>query len=213
MTGAGKVTAMDITEAMRRALIERVAGCVIRHADELTGLDQAIGDGDHGINMKRGFEAVLADLDRLAAMPLPEALQAVGMTLVMKIGGASGPLYGTLFMELGKSLPIAPGLADATSAFEAAIAAVKRRGKSDAGCKTMLDVLIPVLETLKSGQPGSASRLPAVAAAAAEATRPMKAVRGRASFLGDRSIGHVDPGARSSALMIRAICKTLEAAA
>jgi dihydroxyacetone kinase-like protein len=213
MTGAGKRVAMDITEATRRALIERVAGSVILHADELTSLDQAIGDGDHGINMKRGFEAVLTDLDRLAAMPLPEALQAIGMTLVMKIGGASGPLYGTLFMELGKSLPDVPGFADVTIGFEAAIAAVKRRGKSDAGCKTMLDVLIPVLETLKSGQPGSAGRLPAVAAAAAEATRPMKAVRGRASFLGDRSIGHVDPGARSSALMISAICKTLEAAA
>ena len=213
MTGAGKVTAMDITEATRRALIERVAASVILHADELTGLDQAIGDGDHGLNMKRGFEAVLADLDRLAAMPLPEALQAIGMMLVMKVGGASGPLYGTLFMEFGKGLPAAPGLADVTAAFEAAIAAVKRRGKSDAGCKTMLDVLLPVLEALKSGRPGSAGGLPAVAAAAAEATRPMKAIRGRASFLGERSIGHVDPGARSSALMIGAICEILETAA
>jgi len=200
---------MDITAATRRALIEGVADSVIRHADELTGLDQAIGDGDHGINMRRGFEAVLADLDRLAALPLPEALHAIGMILVMKVGGASGPLYGTLFMELGRGLPVTPGLADMAAALDAAVAAVKRRGKSDAGYKTMLDVLIPVLETLKSGHPGGLSGL---AAAAAEATRPMKAVRGRASFLGDRSIGHVDPGARSSALMIGAICETLEAA-
>ena len=85
---------------------------VIAHADELTALDQAIGDGDHGLNMKRGFEAVLADLDAHAAKPLPEALKAVGMTLVMKVGGASGPLYGTLFMALGKALPAEPGRAD-----------------------------------------------------------------------------------------------------
>ena len=86
---------------------------VIAHADELTALDQAIGDGDHGLNMKRGFEAVLADLDALAAKPLPEALKAIGMALVMKVGGASGPLYGTLFMALGKELPAQPTRADA----------------------------------------------------------------------------------------------------
>ena len=92
------------------ALIERdlARGAMIAHADELTALDQAIGDGDHGLNMKRGFEAVLADLDALAAKPLPDALKAVGMTLVMKVGGASGPLYGTLFMALGKELPAEP---------------------------------------------------------------------------------------------------------
>src|SRR5258707_3076013 len=110
---------MNLDRAAREKLVRALAVSMIEHADELTSLDQAIGDGDHGINMKRGFEAVLTDLDRLAAMPLPEALQAVGMTLVMKIGGASGPLYGTLFMELGKSLPDGPGFADVTIAFEA----------------------------------------------------------------------------------------------
>ena len=94
------------------ALIETVARRVIAHADELTALDQAIGDGDHGLNMKRGFEAVLAELDGHAAKPLPEALKAIGMTLVMKVGGASGPLYGTLFMTLGKELPAEPSRAD-----------------------------------------------------------------------------------------------------
>lgn len=200
-----ETSAITIDEATRRALIVAVAGQVIAHADELTALDQAIGDGDHGVNMKRGFEAVLLDLDAHAAKPLPEALKAIGMALVMKVGGASGPLYGTLFMTLGKELPPEPSAADAARAFGAAIEAVKARGKSDVGQKTMLDVLAPVRDALAAG------RDPAAAAhAAAEATVPMKAIRGRASFLGDRSIGHMDPGARSSALMVAAISEVLE---
>lgn len=196
---------MNIDEGLRRRLVRAVAETIIAHGAELTELDQAIGDGDHGLNMKRGFEAVLADLDRIAALPLPQALHAVGMTLVMKVGGASGPLYGTLFMQLGKSLTEQPSRAEATEAFAAAIEAVKARGKSDVGSKTMLDVLAPVLAALRAG-----GDLAATADAAAEATGPMKALRGRASFLGERSIGHVDPGARSSALIVRAICETLE---
>ncbi len=196
---------MHIDEGLRRRLVRAVAETIIAHGAELTELDQAIGDGDHGLNMKRGFEAMLADLDRIAAQPLPQALHAVGMTLVMKVGGASGPLYGTLFMQLGKSLTEQPSRAEATEAFAAAIEAVKARGKSDVGSKTMLDVLAPVLAALRAGGDPVAT-----ADAAAEATGPMKALRGRASFLGERSIGHVDPGARSSALIVRAICETLE---
>lgn len=189
-----------LDQAFTRHLIDTVARCVIDHADELTALDQAIGDGDHGLNMRRGFEAVLADLDVHAAKPLPEALKSVGMALVMKVGGASGPLYGTLFMTLGKALPETPVPGDVAPAFAAAIEAVKARGKSDTGQKTMLDVLVPAQAALAEG------RDPAAAAAeAAAATIPMKALRGRASFLGDRSIGHMDPGARSSALIIAAI--------
>ena len=124
---------------------------MIDHADELTALDQAIGDGDHGLNMKRGFEAVLADSDAICAKPLPDALKALGTTLVMKVGGASGPLYGTLFITLGKSLPPQPTRADAVSAFGAAIDAIKRLGKSDVGMKTMLDVLVPVHAALAAG--------------------------------------------------------------
>jgi dihydroxyacetone kinase-like protein len=198
-----------IDEATRRRLIAAVAEAVIAHADELTALDQAIGDGDHGLNMKRGFEAVLADLDKIAAQPLPKALHAVGMALVMKVGGASGPLYGTLFMQFGKSLPEEPSRADLAAAFAAAVEAVKARGKSEVGSKTMLDVLAPVLEALRADGAGLLARLPSVADAAAEATKPMKALRGRASFLGERSIGHLDPGARSSALMVRAVCGAL----
>jgi dihydroxyacetone kinase-like protein len=197
--------AMVIDESTRKRLIETVARRVIDHAEELTALDQAIGDGDHGINMKRGFEAVLADLDNHAAEPLPEALKAIGMALVMKVGGASGPLYGTLFMTLGKELPEEPSTGDLARALGAAIEAVKARGKSEVGQKTMLDVLAPVREALL------AERDPVAAAdKAAHATIPMKAVRGRASFLGDRSIGHMDPGARSSGLIIAAIADVLE---
>jgi len=200
-----------LDEARRRQLIEAVASAVIAHADELTALDQAIGDGDHGMNMKRGFEAVLADLDGLAAKPLPEALKAAGMQLVMKVGGASGPLYGTLFMSLGKSLPEEPDRAAFAAALDAAIAAVKARGKSDAGQKTMLDVLVPVQEAV-AGEAGIAD-IARRAQEAAEATIPMRATRGRASFLGERSIGHMDPGARSSALIVEAAAAALGAGA
>ena len=129
------------------------------------------------------------------------------MQLVMKVGGASGPLYGTLFMTLGKSLPEAPDREAVAGALRAAIDAVKARGKSDAGQKTMLDVLVPVQEELAGTTDISA--ITARAHAAAEATVPMKATRGRASFLGDRSIGHMDPGARSSALIVDAAVAAL----
>ena len=189
------------------ALIVTVAGDVIAHADELTALDQAIGDGDHGLNMKRGFEAVRADAVALSAKPLPDALKAIGTQLVMKVGGASGPLYGTLFMALAKG--IAPDGANVASAFAAAVEAVKERGRSQPGQKTMLEVLVPLQMALIEGGPGLLDRLPAVADDAAAATIPMQAIRGRASFLGERSIGHMDPGARSSALMIAAVCRVL----
>jgi dihydroxyacetone kinase-like protein len=198
---------MQLDQAQRRKLIETVARTVIEHADELTRLDSAIGDGDHGANMKRGFEAVLGDLEKLAEKPLPEALKVAGMQLVMKVGGASGPLYGTLFMALGKSLPEAPDRPALAAALQAAIDAVKARGKSDAGQKTMLDVLVPVQQEV-----AGTSEIAAVADrahAAAAATIPMKATRGRASFLGERSIGHMDPGARSSALIVGAAIAAL----
>jgi dihydroxyacetone kinase-like protein len=189
------------------ALLEALARAMIDHATELTDLDQAIGDGDHGLNMKRGFEAVLADLPALSAKPLPEMFKAVGMTLVMKVGGASGPLYGTLFMEFGKALPAEPSREDIVSATRRAIDGVKARGKSEAGQKTMLDVLEPVHVAFAAGATGQV--LKSTAAEAAAATVPMLATRGRASFLGERSIGHMDPGARSTALMIAAAVDTL----
>ena len=195
---------------MQRKLIAGVANAVIDRADELTTLDQAIGDGDHGLNMRRGAIAILERLDDLAAMPLPDALKAAGQALVMKVGGASGPLYGTLFMTLGKSLSLAPKQDDMARALGTAIEAVKKIGRSDVGQKTMLDVLGPVHEELALGGPGLLDRVQQRAAAAAAATVPMKAIKGRASFLGDRSIGHMDPGARSSSLMIAAVCTVME---
>jgi dihydroxyacetone kinase-like protein len=204
---------MKFDRALNRRLIEATAAAVIDHADELSELDRAIGDGDHGLNMKRGFEAVLADLDGLADKSLPDLLKGLGTLLVMKVGGASGPLYGTLFLALGKELPVEPGLHDTAGAFALAIAAVKARGRSEVGQKTMLDVLAPVLAALAEGGPDLPRRLRETALSGAEATRPMKAIKGRASFLGERSIGHVDPGARSSALMISAVVEILGAAA
>jgi dihydroxyacetone kinase-like protein len=196
-------------QSLKHRLVEAVAATLIAHADELTALDQAIGDGDHGLNMKRGFEAVRADLASLSAKSLPDMLKAIGMQLVMKVGGASGPLYGTLFMELGKALPVEPTVEDAVAALGKAIDAVKARGKSEPGQKTMLDVLVPVHAALVAGAAPHEAK--ALAAAAAERTVPMLAIRGRASFLGERSIGHMDPGARSSSLIIAAVVDTIAA--
>jgi dihydroxyacetone kinase-like protein len=202
---------MELNAGLRAELVKAVVATVNSHADELTSLDQAIGDGDHGINMKRGFDAVLADVANLSAKPWPDFLKGVGTMLVMKVGGASGPLYGTLFMALGKDLPDEPGRDDLVRAFRGAITAVQARGKSERGQKTMLDVLIPVAQTLEAGafEPTTIAR---AAHAAADATIPLRAVRGRASFLGERSIGHMDPGARSAALLIEAIGSVLEKA-
>jgi dihydroxyacetone kinase-like protein len=198
----------DMAAADFSRLIEAAADTIATHADELTALDQAIGDGDHGLNMKRGFEAVRAEAEAFAAKPLPDALKAIGTKLVMTVGGASGPLFGTLFMALGKEISATPDRANLTTALGKAIEAVAARGKSQTGQKTMLDVLQPVHEALAQGR--TAVEIADAADRAADATVPMKALRGRASFLGDRSVGHMDPGARSTALLVRAIAETLE---
>ena len=189
-------------------LIAAAADTIAAHAEALTALDQAIGDGDHGLNMKRGFEAVRSEAEAFSAKPLPDALKAIGTKLVMTVGGASGPLFGTLFMALGKEISAAPDRANLTLAFGKAIEAVAARGKSQVGQKTMLDVLQPVHDALLQGK--TALEIADIADAAADATVPMKALRGRASFLGDRSIGHMDAGARSTALLVRTIVETLE---
>ena len=199
-----------MTPDLLRSLLQGTAEAVIAQAEHLTALDQAIGDGDHGINMKRGLENLLADLDSITAKPTAEALKAVGMTMVMKVGGASGPLYGTLAMTLGKEWPPDDELDSAKlgQMLAASLEALKKRGKADLGAKTMLDVLAPVQQALEANK--SMAEISTIAQQAAEATISMKATRGRASFLGDRSIGHMDPGACSSALMIQTICQLLE---
>jgi dihydroxyacetone kinase-like protein len=201
---------MMIDRETRKRLIVAVANRVIASADELTDLDRAIGDGDHGTNMRRGFEAVLAAADELSGKSFGESLKGVGTMLVMKVGGASGPLYGTLFLSLGKGLADEVSREQVADAFAAAIDAVKARGKSEAGQKTMLDVFLPVLAVVREGGEGIPARLKAAARTAAENTIPMKAIRGRASFLGERSIGHMDPGARSSELIVDAVADVME---
>ncbi|TIS80190.1 MAG: dihydroxyacetone kinase subunit L [Mesorhizobium sp.] len=191
-----------------KTLIPATADTIAAHADELTALDQAIGDGDHGLNMRRGFEAVRAEAEAFAAKPLPEALKAIGTKLVMTVGGASGPLFGTLFMALGKEISAEPDRANLSAAFGKAIEAVAARGKSQVGQKTMLDVLKPVHDALLQGKTGA--EIADAADSAADATVPMKALRGRASFLGDRSIGHMDAGGRSVALLVRAVVESIE---
>ena len=194
-------------------IIDACVTTIVGHTEELTALDQAIGDGDHGLNMKRGFEAVAAERDALAAMDAGAALQKAGMTLVMKVGGASGPLYGSLFMAMGKAMPTAPqSVGDIAQALAAGIEAVKARGRSDLGDKTMLDVLGPVCDALtRAGDAAEAmENVCKTADEALESTRDMQAKKGRASFLAERSIGHLDPGARSSQLLVHAVCQSLK---
>ena len=202
---------MNIDTEFQKRILHVVAQAIIDHADELTELDAAIGDGDHGHNMRRGMEALIAESPAITAKSPGEALKSAGMQLVMKVGGASGPLYGTLLMGLGKGMPDKPDRDALTACFDQAVEAVKARAKSDVGQKTMLDVLVPVSDALRSG--ATADEITSVAADARDATIPMQAEKGRASFLGERSIGHVDPGARSSELMINAFIAALGAGA
>jgi dihydroxyacetone kinase-like protein len=195
-----------------KSLVKVAAEQVIASAPELTALDQAIGDGDHGTNMKRGFEAVLSKLDAIGAQPLDEAFKAIGKTLVMTVGGASGPLYGSFFLAAGEALLHKKLPEDLAEVFGSGVNAVSARGRSQVGEKTMLDVLVPVLETLKteSDRPDLIERIRTIAAEAVARTAPMQATKGRASFLGPRSVGHVDPGARSSCVLVQAVCVSLE---
>jgi dihydroxyacetone kinase-like protein len=163
--------------------------------------------------MKRGCEAVLGKLDAIAAQPTGQAIRSVGTTLVMTVGGASGPLYGSFFIAFGDAITGGQQLPeDLAEIFAAGVAAVGARGRSKAGQKTMLDVLLPVLETLRAdaGRPDIAERVRATASESAERTAPLLATKGRASYLGERSIGHIDPGARSSCVIVDAICTRLE---
>ena len=202
----------DLADAWTRddlkSLIGTLAALMSEHADELTALDSAIGDGDHGHNMKRGFEALAAEGDAISSKPLGEALKAAGMKLVMTVGGASGPLFGTLLMTLGKEIGENPDCAAFNTAFRKAVDSVAARGKSEKGQKTMLDVLYPISYALDGGADGSGIKT--AAADAAEATVPVLATRGRASFLGERSMGHMDPGSRSVSLLAEAIADFME---
>lgn len=199
---------MQSEPVLLTGLIETCRATIAANSEHLCALDRAIGDGDHGTNMRRGCDAVSAEEASVATLPLPDALEKIGLTLVMNIGGAAGPLYGTLLMEMGRELRALHQNQDFPAVLMQAIDAVARRGRSHAGDKTLLDVLYPVQDALAHSS--SLTDIARQAEVAAERTSAMRAMRGRASYLGDRSIGHVDPGASSCALLTTAICRYLE---
>jgi dihydroxyacetone kinase-like protein len=204
---------VNFDQQATRELIQAIADTVIASAGELTELDRAIGDADHGVNLERGFKAVLAKIDVISALPINDALNEVGKTLIISVGGASGPLYGKLFATIGQHLNDPHDLTKerVVRACDEAIRVIKTLGRSDVGQKTMLDVLVPSLDQLRvSDGACSLSGLRLRAHDAALETIPMIAHRGRASFLGERSQGHMDPGARSSELIVVAVCRFLE---
>ena len=179
----------------------------------LTELDNVIGDGDHGINMARGFDAVKAKVPMMEGKDVGTILKTTGMALVSTVGGASGPLYGTAFMQAGKAMAgkMEIGMEDFLAIMEAAIAGVQMRGKSTTGEKTMLDAMVPAYEAMKKSyaEAGDAKKAIDDGLAAAkegiEYTKTIIATKGRASYLGERSIGHQDPGATSFTVMLEVI--------
>ncbi|MDA1342381.1 MAG: dihydroxyacetone kinase subunit DhaL [Proteobacteria bacterium] len=203
---------MPNTATILPKLILAVAKTIEINAEELTALDQAIGDGDHVTNLERGIQALTAQSESLSQLDWQTALQKMGMMIMSSVGGASGSLYGTLFLAMSKSLNNQSlTLTTFPDVFLKGVEAVKQRGKADKGEKTMLDVLIPVAEQLR--QDANAvnifEQFKQAAIAGAESTRDMLATKGRASFLGVRSQGHIDAGAKSSQLMICAIVDAL----
>jgi dihydroxyacetone kinase, phosphoprotein-dependent, L subunit len=211
---------MSISPALFPAAIDTIAACLTDNADAITELDQAIGDGDHVFNLQRGIEALQQHSSEISSLDWPAAWQKIGMTVMAAIGGASGSLYATLFINLHKHSKDKPENAQTfAEAFQLAIDAVKQRGKADVGEKTMLDVWVPVADALKQDiEQGknlidTLNHICQVAEAGVESTREMLATKGRASFLGERSKGHIDAGAKTAQLMIAAIADELKKAA
>ena len=208
---------MSATAADVRAWIGRYAADIAEHRAELVKLDTAIGDGDHGTNMDRGMRKAVEKLDGLEGADIGALLKAVGMALVSSVGGAAGPLYGTLFLQMGgatagkEELDLA-GWADA---LEAGVKGVQARGKAEPEDKTMVDALLPAVAELRAAVADGAAmgdglrRSADAAAKGMEATIPLEARKGRASYLGPRSVGHQDPGATSTHLLLAAAADTL----
>lgn len=203
-----------VTRAHLIDWLHRLHATITEHRGYLTELDSAIGDGDHGANMQRGLDAVAEQLDNAPAT-IDELLKQVGMTLVTSVGGASGPLFGTFFLRAGVTAGAETEI-DATTlaaALRAGLDGVSARGKASANDKTMLDAMIPAVEAFEraaSDQAATPAQAAAAAAAAGrDATAPMLARKGRASYLGERSIGHIDPGAASTALLFESLAEAL----
>jgi phosphoenolpyruvate---glycerone phosphotransferase subunit DhaL len=205
---------MPITTEDTLRWLQQVAIVLHENREFLTQLDSPIGDADHGINMDRGFQAVVNKLPTVAGMDIGSILKTVGMTLVSTVGGASGPLYGTAFLRAGMANAGKHELyeADVVDMLEAALEGIKVRGKALPGEKTMVDVFTPALLAAKEAEHLGLSQLLRRASEAAEkgmnATIPMLATKGRASYLGERSIGHQDPGATSSWLILKTLADT-----
>ena len=208
-----------VTVAQLEAWVRRFADLIAEHRADLTELDSAIGDADHGINMDRGMQAVLAKLDATPAGAADELFKLVGMTLVSSIGGASGPLYGTFFLRFGTACgpSVALSADDVVKAFRAGVEGLVARGKPELGDKTMFDSLHPAPRSARrrSGcgdcQPAKRSpRRGGRRVRGRDDTIPMVARKGRASYLGERSAGHQDPGATSAALLFEAAASAFE---
>jgi phosphoenolpyruvate---glycerone phosphotransferase subunit DhaL len=207
------VSKAAITTERLTGWLRRFHDLVIENQAELTNLDSAIGDADHGINMARGMSAVMQKLDGTRPTDLDELLKTVAMTLLSAVGGASGPLYGTFFLRFGKAAGSANelDLAGLATALRAGLAGIIERGKAQLGDKTMVDALTPALDEMdavinKGGDLAAAVTAGREAAAAGrDATLPLVARKGRASYLGERSAGHIDPGAASMSLLFDAL--------
>lgn len=203
---------MSISASDVRGWIARYADDVAEHRAELVKLDTAIGDGDHGTNMDRGMRKAVEKLDGLEGGDIGALLKAVGMALVSSVGGAAGPLYGTLFLQMGTASTGREelDLAGWANALEAGVKGVQARGKAEPGDKTMVDALLPAVAALREAEQDGAALDDALrrSADAAEegmrATIPLEARKGRASYLGPRSVGHQDPGATSTHLLLSA---------
>ncbi len=197
----------------------RFAAVAEQNKAYLTALDSAIGDADHGTNMARGSAAVLAKLEASPPSTMGELGKTAGMTLVSAVGGSAGPLYGTFFLRLGASIGDAAELDAATlaAALRAGVEGIVARGKAEAGDKTMVDAWLPALAAMDAAVASGASLVDALAAArdaaaaGRDATEPLVARKGRASYLGERSAGHIDPGAASTALLLDALAEVAAA--
>lgn len=208
---------MNISRDKVITWLEAFAAKLAENKEYLTDLDSPIGDADHGVNMDRGFQAVLEKLPTIANQDIGSVFKSVGMTLVSTVGGASGPLYGTYFMQLGMVTngKLELTLEDWISALESGLDGVIRRGKANPGDKTMIDSLLPGLEAMKAAAASGSGVKEALQAGADAAEKGMKdtiplvAKKGRASYLGERSAGHQDPGATSSFLLYQAAAEVL----
>jgi phosphoenolpyruvate---glycerone phosphotransferase subunit DhaL len=193
--------------------LQEACSDLLQHEAELSALDRAIGDGDHGANMARGARAILAAEQQLRTQSVAQALEDAGNLMVTNVGGASGPLYGSLLLAMARCWPDKADLSAIAAAFGTGVAAVGKRGRSTLGEKTLLDVLIPVTQALHehagARPPEAIAAMLAAADAGFEATRPLRASKGRAAYVGERSVGHYDPGAASARLCLHAVARAL----